>query len=79
LNLRSGRLKGKMSNDAAVFTSSLEFDRRIFKADILCNQAHTTMLKNQGIISPQDADRILAALNELQIDGSICRRHSYGS
>jgi len=71
LNLRSGRLKGKMSNDAAVFTSSLEFDRRIFKADILCNQAHTTMLKNQGIISPQDADRILAALNELQIEG-IC-------
>jgi argininosuccinate lyase len=60
-----------MSNDAAVFTSSLEFDRRIFKADILCNQAHTTMLKNQGIISPQDADRILAALNELQIEG-IC-------
>ena len=71
MNLRSGRLKGKMSNDAAVFTSSLEFDRRIFKADILCNQAHTTMLKNQGIISPQDADRILAALNELQIEG-IC-------
>ncbi len=69
MNLRTGRLKDKMSNDAAAFTSSLEFDPRIFKADILCNQAHTTMLKNQRIISPLDADKILAALNELQVEG----------
>jgi len=71
LNLRSGRLKGKMSNGAAAFTSSLEFDRRIFKADILCNLAHTTMLKNQEIIPPKDADKIIGALNELNVEG-IC-------
>lgn len=69
MNLRSGRLKGKMTHDAAEFTSSLEFDRRIFLADIHCNQAHTTMLKEQNIIPAEDADEILHALNELEEEG----------
>jgi len=69
LNLRSGRLKGKMTSDALKFTSSLDFDRRIFKADICCNQAHTTMLKEQGIISSDDAYKILGALNQLNDEG----------
>lgn len=69
MNLRSGRLKGKMSSDAAEFTSSLNSDPRIFKADVLCNQAHTTMLKEQGIIPEEDADKILEALSELEQEG----------
>ena len=69
MNLRSGRLKGKMTHNAAEFTSSLEFDRRIFLADIHCNQAHTTMLKEQNIIPAEDADEILHALNELEEEG----------
>lgn len=69
MNLRSGRLKDKMTGDAAEFTSSLDFDLRIFKADIQCNLAHTTMLKEQGIISGDDADQILSALNELNDKG----------
>jgi argininosuccinate lyase len=69
LNLRSGRLKGKMTADAASFTSSLEFDRRIFNADIRCNIAHTTMLKEQGIIEARDADKIINALKELESEG----------
>lgn len=69
MNLRSGRLKGKMSSNAEAFTSSLEFDRRIFKADIHCNQAHTTMLKEQGIIPPDDANKIIEALHQLEAEG----------
>ena len=69
MNLRSGRLKGKMTHDAAEFTSSLDFDRRIFLADIRCNRAHTTMLKEQGIIPSAEADKILGALKELQNEG----------
>lgn len=69
LNLRSGRLKGKMASDAASFTSSLEFDRRIFQADIRCNQAHTTMLKEQGIIPAEEADKIIEALQKLEVEG----------
>ena len=69
MNLRSGRLKGKMTADAASFTSSIEFDRRIFNADIKCNIAHTTMLKEQRIIEVADADKIINALNELESEG----------
>jgi argininosuccinate lyase len=69
LNLRSGRLKGKMTADAASFTSSLEFDKRIFNADIRCNLAHTTMLKEQGIIEADDANKIINALKELETKG----------
>ncbi|MEN6292908.1 MAG: argininosuccinate lyase [Methanobacterium sp.] len=69
MNLRSGRLKGKMSDEAASFTSSLEFDKRIFEADIKLNTAHTTMLAKQGIIPSEIADKILKALNELKNEG----------
>jgi argininosuccinate lyase len=67
--LRKGRLKEKMTDAAASFTSSLEFDRRIFGADLQCNTAHTTMLKEQGIISAKDADKILGALQKLESEG----------
>ena len=69
MNLRSGRLKGKMTADAASFTSSYEFDKRIFNADIQCNIAHTTMLKEQGIIAAVDADKIIESLKELESEG----------
>jgi argininosuccinate lyase len=69
LNLRSGRLKGKMTADAASFTSSFEYDKRIFNADIQCNIAHTTMLKEQGIIAAVDANKIIKSLKELESEG----------
>ncbi|WP_321422305.1 argininosuccinate lyase [uncultured Methanobacterium sp.] len=69
MNLRSGRLKGQMSQEVADFTSSLEFDRRIFQADILCNRAHTTMLMEQEIIPTDIGKQILGALDELEKEG----------
>ena len=64
MNLRSGRLKGQMSREVADFTSSLEFDRRIFQADILTNRAHTTMLVEQEIIPGTIGKQILNALEQ---------------
>ncbi|EKF85477.1 argininosuccinate lyase [Methanobacterium formicicum] len=69
MNLRSGRLKGQMSREVADFTSSLEFDRRIFQADILCNRAHTTMLMEQEIIPTDIGEQILGALDTLEKEG----------
>jgi argininosuccinate lyase len=69
LNLRSGRLKGQMSREVADFTSSLEFDRRIFQADILTNRAHTTMLMEQKIIPEDIGKQILEALEQLEKEG----------
>ena len=50
MNLRSGRLKTEMTDEAAEYTSSLEFDKIIFEADIKTNFAHTLMLKEENII-----------------------------
>ena len=58
-----------MTDEAAVYTSSLEFDRFIFDADIRCNYAHTSMLKAQGIIDSEIADKILDALDKLSEEG----------
>lgn len=69
VNLRAGRLKTGMSDEAAEYNSSLEFDRVIFEADIKCNFAHTLMLKEEGIIDSQIADNILCALNKLEEEG----------
>ncbi|MBI5681153.1 MAG: argininosuccinate lyase [Methanobacterium sp.] len=69
MNLRSGRLKGKMSNEAASFTSSLEFDKRIFNADVELNIAHTTMLAKKEIIDSKIADKIINSLKELKKEG----------
>ncbi|MGC9516930.1 MAG: argininosuccinate lyase [Methanomicrobiales archaeon] len=69
MNLRDGRLKKQMSKEAALFTSSLEFDLRIFEADVECNIAHTTMLKEEGIIPEEDAKSIIKTLMELKNEG----------
>lgn len=69
MNLRSGRLGKKMSAKTAEFTSSLEFDRYIFQADIECNLAHTTMLSCQKIIDPLIADKIIQSLKKLKNEG----------
>ncbi|OPX57727.1 MAG: Fumarate hydratase class II [Methanobacterium sp. PtaB.Bin024] len=69
MNLRSGRLKGQMKGEVADFTSSLKFDRRIFQADVRCNQAHTTMLIEQEIIPRDIGEKILKALDELEKEG----------
>ena len=67
--LRSGRLNKEMTEEAAEFTSSLEADKEIFYADIKCNFAHTTMLKEENIIDSDIADKILDALLKLNEEG----------
>jgi len=69
LILRSGRLNKEMTEEAAEFTSSLEADKEIFYADIKCNFAHTTMLKEENIIDSDIADKILDALLKLKEEG----------
>jgi argininosuccinate lyase len=58
-----------MTSDAAEFSSSLEFDRYIFEADVKCNFAHTLMLKEENIIDGEIADKILGALTKLRESG----------
>ena len=68
-NIRNGRFKTGMTDEAAEYTSSLEADKIIFEADIKTNFAHTSMLKHEGIIDEKIADNILCALDQLKEEG----------
>src|SRR5262249_35780850 len=42
----------------ADINTSIEVDRKLFRQDIAASRAHAEMLKQQGIITPHDAQRI---------------------
>lgn len=67
--LREGRLGKGMDKDFAQYTSSLDFDRRIFKWDIIGDMAHAIMLSRQGILDKGDAGKILEGLKKILGDG----------
>lgn len=69
MNLRSGRLAKSMTEEAYEFSSSYDSDQYLFEADIECNIAHCTMLKNENIIGEEVANRIISALNKLKDEG----------
>jgi argininosuccinate lyase len=59
-------LRGRFEKDADKlvnnYTGSLSFDRRLYKEDIAGSIVHTRMLKKQGIISEDEAVKIIAGL-----------------
>jgi argininosuccinate lyase len=50
------------------FNSSLPFDKRLYKEDIRGSIAHATMLGECGIIPPEDSEKIIMGLQEIQSD-----------
>ncbi len=57
----------KKSTDKLVseFNSSLYFDQKLYKYDILGSIAHAKMLENQGIISKEEAQKITDGLEQI--------------
>ena len=45
--------------------ASIGFDQRLFAQDIWGSLAHCAMLKQRGIIGTDDADAIMAGLNDI--------------
>lgn len=56
------RPKGRMDDDALAFLSSMEHDQSILYYDIIGSEAHSVMLHEIGIISRQELEKILQAL-----------------
>ena len=56
--------------DASVeeFTSSISFDQRLYRQDILGSMAHARMLGRCGIITPVETDMIIAGLTSILAD-----------
>jgi argininosuccinate lyase len=45
--------------------ASIDFDRKLFRQDILASKAHAKMLARQGIIAADDAEKIAAGLDTI--------------
>ena len=56
------------STDAFVeqFTASVEFDQRMYGQDIAGSQAHARMLAKIGVLTAQECEQIMTALDQIQ-------------
>ena len=66
--LWSGRFTQQTDSLVQKFSESISYDRRLYPFDIQGSQAHAKMLAKQGIISQDDADKIIAGLNDSRND-----------
>ena len=64
----AGRTSGETNSLADSFNSSIGFDSRLYRQDIQGSIAHASMLSKQGIISFDEADSIISALQQILWD-----------
>ncbi len=64
----AGRTDGKTEKIADDFNSSIHFDCRMYRQDITGSMAHAAMLAAQNIISNEDADALIAGLEQILQD-----------
>ncbi|MBM4284037.1 MAG: argininosuccinate lyase [Deltaproteobacteria bacterium] len=60
-----GRFEGATEKNVEEFTSSLHFDRRLYRQDIRGSMAHARMLARQGVIRAAEAEAIVGGLEEI--------------
>ncbi len=61
-----GRFGEKTAVVVEEFTSSLSFDRRLYRQDIAGSMAHARMLARQGIITPAEGEQLVQGLTEIR-------------
>ncbi len=64
----AGRTSGETDRLADDFNSSIAFDARMYRQDITGSMAHAAMLGETGILSPEDADALIAGLETILKD-----------
>jgi argininosuccinate lyase len=60
-----GRFSGKPDAVMAQINASIDVDRKLYRQDIAASKAHAGMLGKQGIISAQDAKKIVHGLDTI--------------
>jgi argininosuccinate lyase len=63
-----GRFAGETAQTVEDFTTSLSFDRRLYRQDIAGSVAHARMLARQGIITPAEAEQLVRGLEEIRLE-----------
>ena len=61
----AGRFLKSLDSKADDFNSSIRFDCKMYKQDILGSIAHAKMLEKQSIISVEDCEKIISGLAEI--------------
>ncbi len=64
----AGRFAKSLDSKADDFNSSIRFDCKMYKQDILGSIAHAKMLEKQSIISAEDCEKIISGLTEILED-----------
>ncbi|MBQ3116377.1 MAG: argininosuccinate lyase [Clostridia bacterium] len=64
----TGRTSGVTEKIADDFNSSIKFDSRMYKQDILGSMAHASMLGAKNIITKEEADTLIGGLEEILAD-----------
>ena len=64
----AGRTDGVTEKIADDFNSSIHFDSRMYRQDITGSMAHAAMLAAKSIISQQEADTLIAGLEQILSD-----------
>jgi len=68
MKLWGGRFEKNTDKEVNDFNSSIRFDSRMYRQDILGSIAHATMLGRQGIIPKDDSELIVKTLGEILTD-----------
>ncbi len=74
MKLWAGRFSKEADKKTNDFNSSIATDSRMFREDIEGSIAHAAMLGKQGIISPEDCEKIITELGKIKqeiIDGAL--------
>ena len=66
--LWAGRFEKQTSKLMDDFHSSIPFDQRLLRCDIIGSIAHAAMLKEQSVLSQADGDAIVSGLNAILAD-----------
>ena len=64
----AGRTAGATDQLADDFNSSIHFDCRMYRQDITGSMAHAAMLASKGIITAEEADTLIAGLEQILAD-----------
>lgn len=60
------RFEKEMDEIVKYFNASVFYDQRMYHEDIAGSVAHVTMLGEQGIVSKQEAESIIAGLRKIE-------------
>ncbi len=68
MKLWDGRFQKQTSSLVDDFGNSISFDHKLYKYDILGSMAHAKMLSRMGILSKEELEKLLKALEEILAD-----------